>query len=156
MAKALIDAAERAMAQGKHPYARQLLEKAASWCEGFPELERRRLLVLGRVPGGELGEICGKLPSLDEELLLRAEAALSRGNESRALALLSAAEDRTPRWNYLQGLALMARKSYAEAAPYLQKAETVNPESCWRLLEECYREFGDFRQAYFYACKQRK
>lgn len=150
-----LDAAEKAMAEEKDLYARQLLEELGQ--SGIPELERRRLLLLGRAPRMDLAEIVKQLPSLDEELLLRAEAALAEGKPDRAAALLDAAEDRdTPHWNLLYGRMLMGQRQYPEAAEVLQKAEEARPESCLPLLEICYRESGNFQKAYEYACKQRK
>lgn len=153
----LLGSAEEAIAQGKYPYARQLLERAAeALLDGPVDLERRRLLLLGRLPGENLGEICTKLPSLDEELLLRAEAAINRGDEERSACLLASAEDKeAPRWNLLQGKLLFQEKQYAPAAVCLRKAEVQYPRESISMLEACFRELGDFQQAYLYACKQR-
>lgn len=148
--------AEQALGQGKSLYARQLLEEAAEIDHGIPGLERQRLLALGRIPGMDPGEIVKRLPSMDDELLLRAEAALTQGDAARADELLAAAENReTPKWNLLRGRILMRQKQYAQAAECLEKAEPQYPEQCWPLQEECYRELGNFQQAYLYACKQR-
>ena len=150
-----LDAAEKAMGEGKDLYARQLLEELGQ--RGIPELERRRLLLLGRLPGMDLPEIVKQLPSLDAELLLRAEAALAEGKPDRAAALLNAAEDRkSPRWQLLRGRTLMGQGKHPEAAEVLKQAEEARPEDCWPLLEICYRESGNFQRAYEYACKQRK
>lgn len=151
-----MEAARQAMAEGKHLYARQLLEEAGTLGPGFPELERQRLLLLGKMPEAPLPEIIRQLPSLDEELLLRAEAALAEGRFQRAERLLEAAEDRqTPRWHLLQGRAMMLGNRFCEAAQNLEKAERSFPEQCWPLLEVCFRELGDYQKAYLYACKQR-
>ena len=152
MASATLAAAEQALSDGKNLYARQLLEEM----EPFPELERKRLLLLGRIPGTDLPAISRQLPSLDGELLLRAEAALADGKTDRAAALLDAVENREePGWNLLRGRAFLLQKQYAAAAEYLQKAESALPKDCAPLLEACFRELGDFQKAYFYACKQR-
>ena len=151
-----LETAETALKEGKHLYARQILEEAADIDHGIPELERRRLLLLGRIPGVDLAEVARQLPSLDEELLLRAEAALMEGRPEKAAALLDAAEDREdPRWNLLRGRALIAQGQFAPALEYLKKAETAYPKEIWPLLEICFRELGDFQRAYEYACKQR-
>lgn len=152
---AALGAAEKARKEEKYLYAAQLLEEAQQFDHGVEALERKRLLLLGELPGGNLGEVVRQLPSLDEELLLRAEAALVNRDGARAIALLSAAEDRSFRWNLLQGKALMLQKEYVQAARCLQQAESVFPSICWPLLEECFREAGDFKNAYEYACKQR-
>ena len=148
-----LTAAEDAIAGEKYPYARQLLERAES---GYEFLERQRLLLLGRLPGEDLLEIVDALPSLDEELLLRAEGALDRREEDLAQRLLAAAENREhPRWHLLRGRLLLAQKQYTAACVHLTVAETAYPEVCIPLLEACYRELGDFQQAYHYACKQK-
>ncbi len=151
-----LEAAKKAMAEEKYLYARQLLEEAAAFARGIPAQERQRLLLLGQIPGVDPAEIAGKLPSLDEELLLRAEAALMEKNTDRAEALLEAAENRDcGTWNLLRGKVLMARKQYDRAAVCLQKAETELPADCVPLLEICFRELNDFKRAYEYSCKGR-
>ncbi len=148
-------AAEQALSEGKNPYARQLLEQTETGA--FPELERKKLLLLGGVPGADLQTISGQLPSLDEELLLRAEAALAQADTDRAAGLLAAAENREDlRWNLLQGKLLLLQKEHAAAAACLQKAEAAYPKACLPLLEVCFRELGDFQKAYLYACRQRE
>ena len=148
--------AEQALGQGKFQYARSLLEKtetAGVYCAEV--LERRRRLLLGRVPGGP--EVADGLPSLDEELLLRAREALSGGDPRRAARLLDAMEVRdTPRWMLLRGQACMGLLEYANAVSCLRLAEGSFPEQVIPKLELCYRELKDYRNAYFYACKQKK
>lgn len=154
----LLKQAEAAMDEKRMPYAKELLEKAGRLQLAYPlpELERRRLLLLGRIPETDLSALSLRLPSLDEELLLRAEAALEQENPSRAAGLLAAAEDKeNPRWNLLMGETFFQQRNFALAAEYLQKAETAYPNDSWPLLEICCRELGDFQKAYFYACKQR-
>ncbi len=141
--------AEQALADGKHIYAAQLLESVTS-----PLLRREKLLLAARIPGADPIHICESLPSLDEELLLRAEAALASGQEGRCGRLLAAAENReAPRWNLLMGKLHMARENWAEAVEHLEKVEDPQP---FPLLETCFRELGDFRKAYEYACKQKR
>lgn len=148
-------AAGMAAQEEKYLYARQLLEEASVFCGEFAGLERQGLLLLGRIPGADLSAVVSQLPSLDEELLLRAEEVLSRDPE-RAQALLAAAEDHdSPRWNLLWGTILLQKKDYAKAAAHLQQAEVSFPQQCWPMLEECFRETGDYQAAYQYACKQR-
>lgn len=147
-----MEEAKTALRAGKERYARQLLEQPC----GLPELERQRLLALGAVAEADLRRIVAELPSLDEELLLRAEEALSRKDPDRAAGLLGAVEEQTSsRWKLLRGECLYAQKRYADAAAYLQQAETDFPAVCIPLLEACFRETGDYKRAYEYACKQR-
>ena len=148
--------AEQAAREGKHRYARQLLEEASDYENGIPGLKRQRLLQLAKLPEADAGEIVSRLPSVDEELLLRAEAALAEKNAQRAAALLDAVENQDDqKWYYLRGRAHLLGKQHAEAVECLTRAENANPEQCWPLLEECFRELGDFKKAYEYACKQR-
>lgn len=150
----LLNLGEQALDQGREIYARELLNQAD--CQAAyvsPELTRRKLLLLGRIPGETVSHL---LPSLDEELLLRAREALTRGNPVRAAALLDAAEDReSPQWYFYRGQVFFSRKEYPQAARCFRGAESVFPRECAEKLEICYRELGDFKQAYEYACKQR-
>ena len=149
-------AAKAALQDGKPLYARQLLEEAEQFCRKNPDLERQRLLLLAAVPGADLPGIVGELPSLDEELMLRAEAALAEGKPDRAEELLAAAEDKTlGKWNLLMGKILMRKKEYRQAVSHLLRAENDFSAVCAPLLETCFRELGDYQKAYEYACKQR-
>lgn len=152
----LLGAAEAAIGDGRILYALELLARAAAHPSPYAgESERRRLLLLARANASP-GELCKLLPSLDEELLLRARGALEAGDALRAEALLDAAEDRdAPLWNCLRGEVWLAQKNYAQAARCYHRAEEADPAFTAPKLELCYRELGDFRQAYFYACKQK-
>jgi hypothetical protein len=148
----------REVLEEKPGYARQLLERAAEAGGNTPyytpELERSRMLLCMRA--GMPVDV-SLLPSLDEELLLRAQSALKDGMKQRCLQLLEAAEDReAPLWNLLRGQLYLESKEYAGAAQCFRKAEVEFPQRCAEQLEVCYRELGDFRQAYYYACKRRE
>ena len=150
-------AARDAIGGQKLLYARQLLADLEPVSQPFPGLERSRVLLLASVSDSGLPDLCAMLPDLDEELTLRAQAAMEAGQWQRAQALLDAMESRDlPRWHLLAGKAQLGRKAYAEAAEHLQKAEDAFPSQTAPLLEQCFRELGDYKQAYFYACKQRK
>ena len=156
LAASTLAAAQQATAEGKMVYARQLLEEAAACTCEIPGLERQRLLIMGNLPGADIVAISRQLPSLDEELMLRAEGALLQKDISRAAGLLSAAENREdPRWNLLRGRTFLLQKQYTMAAECLGKAEETYPKECWAQLEICFRELGDFQKAYLYACKQK-
>ena len=147
-AEALRQAAE-ALAEGRDIYAGQLLS-----CVTAPLLRREQLLLSARLPGADLETLCRELPSLDEELLLRAEAALTAAQLDRCGHLLCVVENQeTSRWNLLMGKLAMARKDWADAAAYLQKSE--DPQAI-PMLETCFRELGDFKRAYEYACRQKR
>ena len=142
--------AQEAAAQGKDIYAAQLLENVTS-----PLLLREKLLLMGLLPGSSRKEVCRMLPSLDGELLLRAEAALETGAGERCRKLLDAVEDtESVRWNLLKGKLELSQGRWEAAAECLEKAEEEGPEVIG-MLETCFRELGDFRRAYEYACKQR-
>ena len=146
--------ARKAMEDKRDLYALELLEKAnveTAYCR--EALDRRRLLLMGRLSGCRVSHL---LPSLDEELLLRAEEALEAGKGSRAGALLDAAEEQgDPRWQLLRGNAWLAEGDYPSAVKCFQAAEAAFPRETAPKLEQCYKELGDFKRAYEYACKQR-
>ena len=138
----LLEMAEEAL--DRPAYVRELLERAAEvqTCYLTPELEQRRLLLLAEVSPVEL-------PADDRPLLCRAKAALAAGDAKRCAVLLEACEDRqSARWKYLRAEAAFALEDYEAAAEYY-------PEDCYARLEECYRNLGDYKKAYEYACKQR-
>ena len=148
-----LELAEAAIRDGRYPYALELLGKAdreTAWCS--EELKRRRLLLLGRLPGQQVSVM---LPSLDEELLLRAQEAFAAGNLERTMHLLESVEDRNSHWNFLRARVWMESGNFREAALCLHKAEPDFPKETAPLLEHCYRELEDFIRAYEYACKQK-
>ena len=150
--------AEEALAAGRRPYAAELLGRAAHvenvYCAGA--LQRQMLLLKAKVHPKLRQEVVSELPSLDEELLLRARAALDDGELRHAAALLEAAEDQKGAdWNYLRGEVYAAQQAYAEAAKCYHKAEEAYPEKTAPRLEHCYRELEEYQMAYDYACKQR-
>lgn len=130
-------------------YAREILEQTRTsglYCS--EALESRRLLLLSKIRSVAL-------PSIDEELLGRAAVSLRAGDGGRAGKLLDAAEDpSSPRWHLLRGQAYALEKAYASAVEHLQNAEASYPDEAIPLLEECFRELGDYRQAYTYARRQ--
>ena len=153
-AVSLLNLAEQSIARNRTLYALELLEKAD--CNTFclsRELERRRLLLIGRLNERRVSEL---LPSLDEELLLRAREALASGDWDRAGKLLDAAQNQSdPYWQLLRGESYLEQQDYHQAKTCLLAAETAFPKETLPKLELCFRELGDFRQAYEYACKQR-
>ena len=145
---ALLAQGEKALEEGKKPYAQALLEQAGEVQTMYaPQLERRRRVLAAKITGDP-----AELPNIDEELLLRAEAA----EPERAAAILDAAEGRnSEKWNLLRGRAHLALGEFQEAAQCLHRAEETYPQETANLLENCYRELEDYKMAYFYACKQR-
>lgn len=148
--------AEQAIDQHRERYARELLENTETrgvYCA--EALNRQRILLLGRLGGSQ--RLCCQLPSLDEELMLRSAEAIRAGDTRRGIHLLEAMQHRdTPRWMLLRGEAYLAESSYQNAVQCLRRAEEAFPEEVIPRLENCYRELGDYKQAYLYACKQKK
>ena len=94
---------------------------------------------------------------MDEELRLRAREAIGQGDVRRGTHLLESMQRRdTPEWMLLRGEAYLAESAYQNAVQYLRRAEEAYPQEVIPKLEACYRELGDFQQAYLYACKQKK
>lgn len=148
--------ARSAIDQGKDVLARTLLEDLRISGYAAPELERRRRLLLGRLPGMRYQEICMGLPSLDAELLLRAGAALEAEDYQRGICLLKAVErQEDPKVSLLLGQMYLGKEDYHEAAACFCRVQETYPMDTAVFLERCYRELGDYQQAYFYACKQR-
>lgn len=151
-----LELARQAIDARRLTYAARLLRQAweeSGDCPYYTEdLERRRLLLLAKT--GQVQDIAAALPSLDDELLLRAEAA--QDQPERCLRLLDALEDgSSPRAQLLRGDACFALGDYAAAAGHYRRAESAFPARTLSRLEACYRELGDFKMAYEYACKQR-
>ena len=151
--------AEQAIREGRVPYARVLLEQAGA--DGArtpyyqPAMERQRLLLLSRTEDS-VAALVGQLPTDDRELLLRARAALEGGDGVRAGEYLDAAQDPgDPNWQMLRGEAWFQQGIYARAAECFRWGEAAFPRQAAARLEVCYRELGDFKAAYEYACKQR-
>ena len=147
--------AQEAMERDQYPYARELLEQAGEQgrvAAYYPlELENWRLRLMAQVPGTRV-----QLPSLDGDLLIYAGAAVTDGDWERARSLLEAVQDKNlPRWNLLRGEIYWQERSYIAAKTCYHAAEEHYPKETAHRLEQCYRELGDFKRAYEYACKQR-
>lgn len=151
----LLSLAQTNIDQGREVYARKLLIQAQTleptW---LPELKLRRLSIQAKL--GMSVEMT-ELPNLDDRLYLYAYAAMRSGEPKRAADFLDAAEDHSgTQWHLLRARTLMAQGEYASAAKLLRLEEKKKPEEAIPLLEQCYREQGDFQQAYHYACLQRR
>lgn len=149
----LLQHAAAALAEDRVILAEQLLQQVDS---REPDILRRKLLLSAQLPGADTAQLCRDLPSWDEELLFRARGALEAGDPERCFVILQAADDReSPHWHLLLGKACLARKEYSAAAQHLHRAEASAPEKTAPLLEQCYRELGEYKMAYEYACKQK-
>ncbi len=152
--------AEQAVAQKRLPYAAALLEQAGLAGEKtpyfVPALERVRWLLLAEVNPDAAGQLPDALQNEDRALLLRANAALARGDAEQCARLLDAVQDRQqPRWQLLRGKACLLQRQWTQAAQLLHPVEAHFPQEVCAALEQCYRELGDYRQAYEYACRRR-
>lgn len=147
-----LEAARQAIAAGRTIQSRELLNRMElEGCYCAQELHRQRLLLLSQSQS-----VSRFLPRLDEELRIRAKEALAASQSQRAAALLDACEDqKSPQWNLLRGQAHLANKAYLEAANCFHLAENCYPKEVYPRLEVCYRELGDYRLAYEYACRQK-
>ena len=143
---ALLGMARQALSEDKLPYAKNLLHRAGE-VKGMyltEDLERSRQLLLG---------MAGQQANLNEEdaLLVLARQAQE---PNRCLEILQAVENKeSPQWNLLRAEALFSLKQYEDAAVCYEKAEQT--PAVFSRLEICYRELGDFKKAYEYACKQK-
>lgn len=121
-----------------------------------PELERRRLLCLAQTEGADPIALADALPSDDQALLLRAQAALTQGDAARCTALLNAAQDQSHApWLILRGDAAAAAGDLTQAVHFYTQAESLAPTQVYPKLEQCYLRLEDYKMAYHYACKQR-
>lgn len=156
-ALACLSLAQSAIDDGRFGYAASLLEQAAKAGAQTPyytrDNERRRLLLCHRVHARPAAELAAALPDMTQELLLRAAAALEKGDPAECGLLLDAIKEQDPAWHFLRGEAWFAQKEYAKAAEHYLQAEQSGP--VYGRLELCYRELEDFKLAYEYACKQR-
>lgn len=144
--------AEKAIREGKLPYAAALLNGAGEGLYWKDALERSRLLLLSQAEPQKTAELAQRLPADDRELLLRAKAAQQQGDWLRSAHILDAAEDQTAAdWCLLRGESCFALGQYAQAAAYFQNAE----ERALSRLESCYEQLGDYKMAYYYAKRQR-
>lgn len=147
---ACMQQAEQAIVLERLPYARQLLEQALDFpsCYITPAQQLKHQLLLAQT--GQTVPL-----EIDAFLLAKAEAALPT-DPGRCLALLAACDHPDAiHWQLLCGLAHHSQNNYSAALPCLTAAEKTYPKLCIPALETCYRELGDYKMAYEYACKGR-
>ena len=148
--------AEEAAAEGRQIIARKFLKQAMSQTSPYitAELRQRcrRLSTEGQEPTEEPEEV----PPLYGELFYRSRLALAAGDGARAGALLDAMEDKEQaQWSLCRGEAYLYEKNYPRACEALRRAQPAMAEKALPLLERCYREQGDFENAYLCACTLR-
>ena len=157
--RACLTLARQALEAGKKGYAAALLERAkqagAHTPYYSPETERCRTVLCyeaGMLSAREAAERIGQDP---RELFLQAEAALETEKPEKSAAILDTMELRSQRWHFLRAETYLRQGEYGKAAEHYQQAESWDPKRIYSRLEQCYRELEDYKQAYFYACKQR-
>lgn len=144
-----------AIQENRYPIAAQLLERAGVAGSKTPyyneATKRQRLLLLCRVTNRSI-----TLPADDEALLIRAKISLDEGNYQLTHQYLNAMQDQSsPDWFFLLARVYIAQARYDDAIPLLKAVEEEFPKESARLLEQCCREQGNYKGAYFYACKLR-
>ena len=158
-AEALLSLAEQALREKRNAYAEHLLEQAIAAGEATPyygPYHRQRWLLLMAQTESERGKEAARKLSVDAELMEIARIELPTNPERAAQVLDAATQKDLPRWNLLRGQAAVELGEYLQAKELLHRAEQRYPEQTAPLLEQCYRELGDYKLAYEYACKQRK
>ena len=154
-------AARDAMAGGRQRYAAELLEKLGKRENGYCAAETGTGASAAAVQKGTThaggGRFAGRCPGWTMSFACGQRTRWKRGDTARSAALLDAAEEQeNPEWNFLRGEVYLAGHQYAQAAQCYHRAEEAYPDRTAARLEQCYRELEDYKQAYFYACKQKK
>lgn len=141
--------AQQALEEGRTPYACHLLEQAEKLKSPYitHQVRQNGQLLLARA---------GRPAALNCDAVLLAQAQCELPSDpQRSRELLQAAQDKNAaQWLWLAGQAEYALQNFSAAVGYLTPVEAVYPEAV-SLLEVCYRELGDFKKAYEYACKGR-
>ena len=146
-----MDLAEQAISENRIGYAHSLLEQAHQTGEkaaAFEKLFSKRLALLRFAAGEHISP--SELPDNTEEMYLRATMALQNGDPEKCLACLLSADRQAEKFLPLKGDAYIALQQYEKAISCFPDSKESYPK-----LELCYRELGDFEQAYRYACLQR-
>ena len=156
-ALACLDGAKEALTQGKTVYCATLLDRCAQAGSKTPyyteETERQRLLLGYRAGTLSAESLWNTLTPNTETLLLLCQAAISLHKWEQAEGLLLSSSERPALWHKYMGKCCMARQDYRSAIDHL----TLTPENqeLYKDLELCYSKLEDYKQAYFYACKQK-
>lgn len=158
-ALSLTELARQAAGEGKGVYAQKLLESAKLAGAQTPyyttALDRERILTLYCLRPEQAQELADGLIPDDRENLLRGQACLEAGDFAGCLRYLDAVSPESGEGRLLRGQAAFGQGDHSRAILELTAVEEAYPEICLDLLEQCYRELGDFQNAYRYACKRR-
>lgn len=147
-----LELAQQAIADEKIAYARNLLERVKAAGEKTPyytQSAQRQYLLLCYGAGLPVQEF----PNEDPALLLLAANAMEQKDPQTAGRYLDAVAVQAPKWHFMRAAAWEAQEDYDRAiCHYLQAEDTAQAHGA---LERCYLAKGDYKQAYFYACKRR-
>lgn len=148
---------EEALGQGRKALAEEYAHRAEqAGASEQPLLKQSLALLKFAIDPKKADCYASLLPDNTREQLLRAKAALLHGDTEKCLACLQSADYQTTQTLLLKGEALLSMGQYARAISCFQEVEQADPEQVYPQLEQCYRELGDFENAYRYACLQRK
>ena len=148
-----LDLAEGALKENRKAYAGALLEQAEKAGRNTPyytqETQRRKQLLA--YEAGLLEEIHPN----EQELTLFAKSYLAQNAPEKCIGILQALDIYGDVHHLMLGEAYLQLSQYENAILHFQQAEHYNPQAVYAGLEKCYSALEDFKQAYFYACKQR-
>lgn len=155
--KCCLDLAENALQDNRIKLAQNLLLQAENAIKNIPNPQPCERLILLQYKAGMMDAVsaASSLPDNTQSMLLRAAAALAQGDEQLCLACVAAADRKTDDVLLLQADALVQCGAYEDAANCYHQLENTLADRVYPQLELCYRELGDFKKAYEYACKQR-
>ncbi len=143
-----VQRAKQALEENMIPYGVKLLYRALE-LDGLyitSDLRYRCRVLLG-LAGENIRLECDT-----DALLVRARQC---ADPKRRLEILAASDEKDGEdWNRLQADALFTLRRYEEAAAAYRLAQ--QDMDTYSKLEICYRELGDYKRAYEYACKQRR
>ncbi len=149
-----LELARQALDEGRKEYARTLLERAEKAGKSTPyytpELERRRQLL-----SYEAGFL-DRVEADQWEVFLLAKSALAQNAPEKCIGILQALDTHREKHHFLLAQAYLQLSQYKQAIPHFLQAEVCDPPAVYEGLEKCYSALEDFKQAYFYACKQRE
>ena len=153
-AQTCLELARQALDSGKKEYARTLLAQAETAGSNTPyytpQLEQYRQLL-----AFEAGIVSAVKPD-PWALSIFAQSALAQNQPQKCIGLLQAMDSLQEEQHFLLAQAYLQCGEYQKAIHHFRQAETYDPLAVYAGLEKCYSALEDFKQAYFYACKQRE
>lgn len=150
-----LELARQALDAGKKEYAGVLLERAekAGKCTPYytPETDRRRKLL-----SYEAGFLPAKEVKADQwELFMTAKAFLAQNIPEKCISIMQLLDGLKEEHHFLLAQAYLNISQYEKAIGHFLQAGAYDSRSTYAGLEKCYSALEDYKQAYFYACKQR-